>query len=372
MTGTTVNPAIGNRGRVSAVRDGVIPSTTGGSPGDYRSAPSSPIRSVNTEPCSQDRECLAAIYVETDGATWRTTVGWPDAAIESSPRRQEALEPRESGRMGSAKARGKSGGYLSPSMGGPLSPTRGFGVASSSQPLCGSNDQSPKAISSCGEKTARNGNGVEAKPTEAGVSVYEHKRPCSPSNPFTSTPVIERGPHSPSNPFAPSPAYIETAATVNAHRTRRSPLESNRPVPLAQHHSLAITTTGSRLPRSRSTSPSGHCSTMGAQSSNLARNRAGSALLGGSKGKRASSTGVERGVAWFGVSLGNAGRVTELKLVDNGLAGRIPDALGELEMLRYLHVGRNNLQGRLAHGGSNSLVARGKGVSVVYERMTWN
>ncbi|CAN0527301.1 unnamed protein product, partial [Ectocarpus sp. 8 AP-2014] len=46
---------------------------------------------------------------------------------------------------------------------------------------------------------------------------------------------------------------------------------------------------------------------------------------------------------WFGVSLGTGGRVTELKLVDNGLVGTLPNALGGLEMLRYLHLGRNIL-----------------------------
>lgn len=40
--------------------------------------------------------------------------------------------------------------------------------------------------------------------------------------------------------------------------------------------------------------------------------------------------------------------MAELKLVDNGLVGTLPSALGGLEMLRYLHLGRNALSGGLS------------------------
>ncbi|CAN0362620.1 unnamed protein product, partial [Hapterophycus canaliculatus] len=51
--------------------------------------------------------------------------------------------------------------------------------------------------------------------------------------------------------------------------------------------------------------------------------------------------------AWFGISLGKAKRVTEVRLVDNGLVGTLPNDLDGLTMLRYLHLGRNTLSGRL-------------------------
>ncbi len=48
---------------------------------------------------------------------------------------------------------------------------------------------------------------------------------------------------------------------------------------------------------------------------------------------------------WHGVTTGGAGRVTRLSLVDNGLTGPIPDALGELTSLEGLSLSFNDLTG---------------------------
>ena len=50
---------------------------------------------------------------------------------------------------------------------------------------------------------------------------------------------------------------------------------------------------------------------------------------------------------WYGVTADAAGRVTELRLDDNGLAGPIPAALGDLARLEWLSLRRNDLVGRI-------------------------
>ena len=50
---------------------------------------------------------------------------------------------------------------------------------------------------------------------------------------------------------------------------------------------------------------------------------------------------------WHGVTTDADGRVTELRLPGNGLAGRIPEALGRLAKLRDLNLGINELTGRI-------------------------
>lgn len=160
-----------------------------------------------------------------------------------------------------------------------LSLTRGFGVAFSSPPSRDSNDQlSQKEMRSCGGGggVTQNDNGVEAKPTEAGVSMHEQRQKFPPKQTIHLHPRDRKG----------------------FRRIRRSPLEPNKPVPLQPHHSLAITTTRSPRHRSSSTSSSGYSSMIEAQSPNLARNRTGSAFWDGLKSKKgAPSTGVEGGVA---------------------------------------------------------------------------
>lgn len=50
---------------------------------------------------------------------------------------------------------------------------------------------------------------------------------------------------------------------------------------------------------------------------------------------------------WHGVGADLLGRVVELDLAGNGLTGRLPPALGDLERMRVLRIGNNVLSGRL-------------------------
>ena len=50
---------------------------------------------------------------------------------------------------------------------------------------------------------------------------------------------------------------------------------------------------------------------------------------------------------WHGVSTGSDGRVSRLDLTGNGLAGRLPEALGQVAGLTELRIGDNALTGRL-------------------------
>ena len=48
---------------------------------------------------------------------------------------------------------------------------------------------------------------------------------------------------------------------------------------------------------------------------------------------------------WYGVTTDASGRVTELRLSDNGLTGSIPTALGSLVTLQWLDISLNELSG---------------------------
>ena len=50
---------------------------------------------------------------------------------------------------------------------------------------------------------------------------------------------------------------------------------------------------------------------------------------------------------WHGVGADSLGRVVELDLAGNGLTGRLPPALGDLERMTMLRIGNNALSGRL-------------------------
>ncbi len=50
---------------------------------------------------------------------------------------------------------------------------------------------------------------------------------------------------------------------------------------------------------------------------------------------------------WHGVSTGSDGRISGLDLTGNGLSGRLPEALGQLTSLTELRIGDNALRGRL-------------------------
>ena len=50
---------------------------------------------------------------------------------------------------------------------------------------------------------------------------------------------------------------------------------------------------------------------------------------------------------WYGVTADSLGRVTALDLTRNGLAGKLPERLGDLTQMDVLRIGRNALTGRL-------------------------
>ena len=50
---------------------------------------------------------------------------------------------------------------------------------------------------------------------------------------------------------------------------------------------------------------------------------------------------------WHGVTANSDGRVTRLELADNGLAGTLPAALGDLSELEQLDLSDNDLSGAL-------------------------
>ena len=51
--------------------------------------------------------------------------------------------------------------------------------------------------------------------------------------------------------------------------------------------------------------------------------------------------------AWIGVSIGGDGRITALDLIENGLSGELPAALGSLASLAYLYLHSNQLGGEI-------------------------
>ena len=69
--------------------------------------------------------------------------------------------------------------------------------------------------------------------------------------------------------------------------------------------------------------------------------------------------------SWHGVKTDASGRVTELRLGDNGLTGSIPAALGSLGALEWLDLDSNELNGSIP-GGLESLS------NLVVLRLSWN
>ena len=68
---------------------------------------------------------------------------------------------------------------------------------------------------------------------------------------------------------------------------------------------------------------------------------------------------------WYGVTTDASGRVTELRLGDNGLTGSIPTALGSLATLRWLDLSSNELSGPIPG-------ALGNLADLVVLRLSWN
>ncbi len=256
--------------------------------------------STAAAPAIQDRESLHAIYTCTGGGSWRTSLGWP--SLGGGVSRQTSVGRRSIVSSASAKS-------------------------SASQ-----NPFREGVVVSDGDGANR---GVAPAAKGVGVDLPTHPQRSdgcgSPGNPFTRAGEIAAPEPKSKNPFAPeTPTTTISSNEVIAGRVLQTPPpqtspESRRSCPLA-----ATTDIGSVRCRSRSPSPTTDTS--------------GRSAFLGSPGQR-KSLEAGAGAAWFGVSLGPGARVTELKLVDNGLVGTLPSALGGLEMLRYLHLGRNALSG---------------------------
>ena len=299
---------------------------------------------------TQDRDSLRALFECTRGGSWRTSLGWPswDCVRRTSqnpfgkvgdvdePKRRPPTAVSEAPATGAA---GAGSGCSTPTRtGGGGSPGNPFARAEihNGNPFA---PPTPTTRASLSKTPASPPAGADASGRRA-TAAQVVPPVCSTSPTGTPTAMRRATDHLPSPPPSPpSPASrgaSPLAAAASARKVwggRRSPSPPtdtqtrstllDRPRPRGSNALEA----GSRY---RSPSPPAD-----------AQRR--SVLLDPPR-QRGS---IEAGAAWFGVSLGTAGRVTDLKLVDNGLVGILPSALGGLEMLRYLHLGRNALSGGL-------------------------
>lgn len=265
---------------------------------------------------SGDRDSLRALFECTGGVSWRTALGWP--SWDDVPR----------------TSRNPFGEVVATN----VDDTQRRQAAATAEATA-----SAGAASCCSSPSRTAGGGG------------------SPGNPFALTPVVVVHNGNPFAPLAPStraslsttivsPPSGDATNTRRATETLLSPTACNTSA-TGTPASLGRATERLPSPASRGASP------LIAAAANTryvrrSRHRFPSppadaqmrSVLVNPPWERGSSS-LEAGAAWFGVSLGTAGRVTELKLVDNGLVGTLPSALGGLEMLRYLHLGRNALSG---------------------------
>ena len=245
-------------------------------------------------PATQDRQSLLALYACTGGGSWRTNLGWPN--FGGVPR-QASLGSRT---------------IASPRAASPSASKNPFreGVVSNN------GDGANHVVSAAKEQ--RENCPTPQRPDGGG----------SPGNPFARTAAVPE-PKS-KNPFATvTPTTISSNKVTAAHVFQAPP-----PISMPEKRSASPLAATSHAGSVRSRSPS--------QSPTV--DTSGRSAFLGSPGKR-KSLEAGAGEAWFGVSLGPGARVTEVKLVDNCLVGTLPSALGGLEMLRYLHLGRNALSG---------------------------
>lgn len=259
-----------------------------------------PIRSISRSPSRaaapaiQDRDALLAVYACTGGHSWRTSLGWPNVGGVS---RRTSLGRRSV-----------------------VSPTTAKPSASQNPFSDGVGDGANRAAA-----PAAKGVGVDfPTPQRSGG--------CgSPGNPFARAEVAATPEPRSKNPFArETPTTTISSNEVTAGHVLHTPPPLTSPQIRGSSPLATAVDVGSVQSRSQSPSPTADTS--------------GRSAFLGSPGQR-KSLEAGAGAAWFGVSLGPAARVTELKLVDNGLVGTLPSTLGGLEMLRYLHLGRNALSG---------------------------
>lgn len=256
-----------------------------------------------------DRDSLRALFECTGGRSWRTSLGWP--SWEGVPRASRNpfgevagsnVDDTKRGLATAAAATGAGSGCSIPQRtGGGGSPCNPF--ARNGNPFA---PLTPTRSTFISNKTASPPAGRAAN-TRRATETLASPPACLTSSTDTPT-AMRRGTEMlPSPPSLPSRGTSPLAVGANARKVRTSRYRSPSPPADAQTRSALLDP-----PRQR------------------------------------SSRSLEAEAAWFGVSLGKAARVTELKLVDNGLVGTLPSALGGLEMLRYLHLGRNALSGGLS------------------------
>lgn len=305
------------RGRTAAHRD----TPDNGDSGDPFSLPArsrlqSPSRAA-VPSAIEDRDSLRALFECTRGRSWRTSLGWPSwGGVPRTPRNPFGEAHVAARNVDDTKRR----------------PTRAAAAAADG---AGSGCSTPQRTT--------DGGGSPGNPFARAVAVVQSGNPFAPPTPTIRTSF--------SKTSASPPADDGAANTRRATEMLVSPLTGSAspigtptamrratgvlPSPPHGAHPLAAAANARQVQnRHPSASPPADSQTR-------------SALL--SPPRQRNSRSVDgAGAAWFGVSLGTAARVTELRLVDNGLVGTLPSALGGLEVLRYLHLGRNALSGGLS------------------------
>lgn len=296
----------------------------------------------------QDGENLLRLYTSAGGKAWRTSLGWP-AVGDCMPRRTSA----ETGRSVSPPATSRN------PFGERIESNDGDRPAATAVSAAVSVDATP----STSHLTPCRGGGSPGNPfIPAPEEGQPKRRSCSPINPFSPPADVLRAAsdellspdaaQTPSQSTASAAAAAAAAGTDTSRRTEEMmepPPDTDLCARPAESQQRRATERLPALQPLRSASPPSAASNTGS----LLRRRSRSptppqvtstrwTML---DPPRKDLTPSELRAAWFGVSLGTGGRVTELKLVDNGLVGTLPNALGGLEMLRYLHLGRNTLSG---------------------------
>lgn len=297
----------------------------------------SPGRAASAPPLfHQDHESLLSLYTSTGGGSWRTAIGWPAFrdVCRQSTRRTARLSP--------------------PSVEPPTTSRNPFGEKVNT--AVNGHEKCVEAEVEGAAGTARAAGGACAQRSLKQGSCGGG----SPANPF----VPKRKSVSPLNPFRPASSQdsssssggaLRVATTTERHtQGAKSPTSRKTSPSTATAAAAAVprVTQGLSSPTMRSDSPP-----RSAPRGRSVRGRSPSApppanVPGGRSAfldppRKRDSDLLQAGAAWFGVSLGTAKRVTELKLVDNGLVGTLPADLDGLAMLRYLHLGRNRLSGTL-------------------------
>lgn len=304
----------------------------GGRARSYSPPPRRPSLRPAFEPAAQDRECLVTLYRSTHGGkTWRNSRGWPtDASFQSSPRVRRSAERRQYViNAATIIVSGTSAGRAPQ----PAAQPRQFARTSNANPFVHNNpfagDHVPASVSPPLSPAA------EAENTSLRRKSLPPRRIFN--NPFDVPAAEDTAQKPPLSPFADTievPLASEASLANGGSRNERLILSQAMVKSPERFTRRGINTAA----RSTMCSPT--------------RFKKNSSALEGFRRQRVEDRGDSnrkgiQGVEWYGVSLGAGHRVTELKLSDNGLAGRLPENLGDLEMMRYLHIGRNCLTGSI-------------------------